>query len=109
VAFDNKDSIYVYWNDKENGKNMVKWIKTSIADNGDFCNVKDSSFIQTAYYPMSRYNWNLTPSSNDIFAAFNSTVTSFSPIIRRELTCEKVSGFCNPIKINKLWPRTKGS
>lgn len=102
VSLENSDSLYFYWNDKVNGKNTVRWIKTGVEDSGDFCGVTDSSFVLSNYYPMSEYNWKLNSFADNIFEPVTSTLTTFSPSISRDIVCEKISGFCNPIKINKL-------
>lgn len=102
VSLENSDSLYFYWNDKVNGKNTIRWIKTGVEDNGDFCGVTDSSFVLSNYYPMSKYDLKLNHFADNIFEPVTSTLTTFSPSISRDIICEKISGFCNPIKINKL-------
>ncbi len=102
VVFDNADSVYLYWDGTKNGKKIVGWIKTGIHPVGDFCSVKDSSFILTDDYPMSLFNWELAelgtgPASPVAFPVNYSAIT-----ISKELVCEKITGFCDPIKIRPV-------
>ncbi|MES1198103.1 MAG: hypothetical protein ABUL41_02390, partial [Chitinophagaceae bacterium] len=102
VAFDSADSFYMYWNGKKDDKNMVGWIKSSLHSTGGICSVKDSSFIQSANYPMLSYDWQLNPYAESILEPVSFSIAIFRPIIKNELVCEKITGFCNPIKIRPL-------
>ncbi len=101
IAFDNADSLYLYWNGNKDGKNMVGYLKTPAYPTGDFCAVKDSSFIQSDYYPMLRnWNWQLVSFATDVMAPASLALRSTSPTIQHQVICEKITGFCDPIKIN---------
>ena len=102
VAFDDKDSIYFYWSGKKDNKNIVGWIKSGIQNTGEFCAVKDSSFIQVDEYPMTKYDLKLNTLAENIFEPASLNIVLSSPIITKELVCEKITGFCNPIKIRPV-------
>jgi len=102
VAFDDKDSIYFYWSGKKDNKNIVGWIKSGIQNTGEFCGVKDSSFIQSNDYPMMKYDLKLNTLAENVFEPTSLNIILSSPLIKKELVCEKITGFCNPIKIRPV-------
>ncbi len=102
VAFDNADSVYLYWSGTKNGKGIVGWLKTGIYNTADFCSTKDSSFILKDEYPMNEYNCQLEMSPAGFYTNTSFPVNSFSPTITKEMICEKITGFCDPIKIKRL-------
>lgn len=103
IAFDNADSLYMYWNGNRNGKNMVGYIKTPAYPTGDFCSVKDSSFIQSDHYPMiQNWDWQLVSFAENLLAPSNFSLSFTAPTIVHEVVCEKITGFCDPIKIDPV-------
>lgn len=102
VEFGNKKEVYVYWNDRVNGMNIVGSIKTRIQGDEGLCGIKDSAFIQSAFYQMGVNSWKFTQVESASLEPVTLNVSILSPKINKVKICEKITSFCTPIKINPV-------